>query len=603
MNRAGRHVAIAALAVVACTSLPRGAAGGCDPAAAVPLVTAVDGDGLVKAQAGMVVSASGLVLTQWGWLRSADRIAVALPGRAPVPARVAGASEARDLALLEPASADPVCPVSFGDPSEIRVAESVRVYGYPFPGRPPSGFVIGVPGKITVTDGPPVRSFRSDMAVGPGFAGGPVVDSAGKVIGILALAAPGVTRAAWSGTTLGWPALIEQLRRGSGVPTRAPGGTAGNAGAAADRRPPGRDLNVAVHVSLSGPGAAVGRAIVDGAAQAVAEIRPRFEAHGFHVALVPLDDRGVSAGAVANVRRRLLGDPSVLLVIGHNSSGVCQDAAPVYAQAGLAAITPACEVATVTDSGWPTTFRVIGRDDTQGAAAAQFARSALRAQSAYVVYERDGDYGLRMAAAFSWEAQHLGLRVNDLAPVDPAAVGAAAAGAAAAKPDVVYYAGGARGAGLFLRALRALGAGAQLIGPDALDSSEFAYFAAEAAPGAYYTVLDGPARFYEDAAPFDRQLRARTGRDAGPWALLGHDAAGIGLEALVRAAVRYGRAPTRREVVAALRDPALSYRGITGTIRFTANGDRVDSPVFVVQVRGPAWGRWMDNTLVTTIVP
>ncbi len=592
-------IALAVVTGPAGRASPAGQAACPDAALSVALVTATAADGLVTAQAGTVVSTAGDVLTQWSWLKNARRFVIALPGQAPARARLLGASDGNDLVLLRPVSPVRACPVSFGDASAIRAGQPVQVSGYPFAGRQRSGFVAAENGTILETRGAPARTFRSDLVVDPGFAGSPILDAHGRAIGIQHIAGGrAVWRDIWTDSVLGLPVLIDRLERAS--PASFPVQAAPPV--IARRRAAGRQLTIAVHASLSGQRAAVGRSILDGAAQAVSELSAAFQAHGIQVRLTALDDRGDPAAAVANIRERLLNDPSVLLVVSHNSTGVCQDAARVYEEAGLPSITPACEVASFTDGGLRTVFRVIGRDDAQGAAAARFARSAYAARTAYVAYE-PGLYGLRTAAAFWWEAKRLGIRVAGLAPVAPATLRAASAAAANARPDVVYYGGEAPGAARFLRALRSLGVRAVFLGPDGLDSSEFRYFAGPDGTGTIYTILDAPPRLYPAAGTFADHVRTRVGHEPGPFAALAYDAVGVGLEAVARASMGYRRLPTREEVLTALHEPSLSFRGVTGIVRFMTNGDRMDSPVFVMRVTGATWTDWPNNMPLTTIIP
>jgi len=346
-----------------------------------------------------------------------------------------------------------------------------------------------------------------------------------------------------------------------------------------------------VHVALSGQNGPVGRAIRDGAALAIEELGAPLRSHGLDVSMVSLDDRGDPQVAASNARRDLVGDPSVLLVIGHSLSGASIAAAAVYDDAGLPMITPACEVATLTDSGYRAVFRVIGRDDVQGVAAARFGWTHMRGKTAYVAYE-PGEYGLRTAAGFWWEGRRLGMRVAGLLPVEAATLDGVVAAIALVKPDLVYYGGGSAGAAKLLSRMRARGDRTPLIGADALDTSEFAYFAGGAAPQTTYTILDGPPAFYPGASGFAGRFRARFGRDPEPFAALAYDAAGAGLRAIARASEGYTRIPARGSVLAALHDPAFRFEGITGTVQFTPNGHRLHSPVFVMQVRISTWARW-----------
>ncbi len=127
----------------------------------------------------------GLVLTADHAVERDDGIRVVLPDRAAVTAVVAGRDPARDLALLR--LAEPR-----GEPAETaaerpRVGELVLALGRPSEeGIQASVGVVGIAGgRYIGARGAPVEGvMRSDATRFPGFEGGPLIDLAGRVVGI-----------------------------------------------------------------------------------------------------------------------------------------------------------------------------------------------------------------------------------------------------------------------------------------------------------------------------------------------------------------------------------------------------------------------------------
>src|SRR3989337_258637 len=97
-------------------------------------------------------------------------------------------------------------------------------------------------------------------------------------------------------------------------------------------------------------------------------------------------DRARREVGLANAAQ-IVADPDVLLVIGHLTSNVALPASEVYRRAGLAMISPANSDPQLTARGFDAVSRVIGRDDVQGAAAAEFAAAELKARRGVIVHD------------------------------------------------------------------------------------------------------------------------------------------------------------------------------------------------------------------------
>ncbi len=142
---------------------------------------------------GVVVDAKGLILTNEHVVHGAEQITVTLPGGRQVPARVLGATNTYDLAVLRIDAKD-LQPAPLGDSDGLVVGEWAIAIGNPF------GYLLN-DAQPTVTAGVVSATRRdikseagattiyknmiqTDAAINPGNSGGPLVNGAGEVIGI-----------------------------------------------------------------------------------------------------------------------------------------------------------------------------------------------------------------------------------------------------------------------------------------------------------------------------------------------------------------------------------------------------------------------------------
>src|SRR5262245_1339773 len=92
---------------------------------------------------------------------------------------------------------------------------------------------------------------------------------------------------------------------------------------------------------------------------------------GRKVVAVASDDQADPETGKA-VAKSFCDDPAILGVVGHVNSGVAIATGKVYADCGLAVITPMASNPKVTESGFGTLFRLTNRDDKKGPAFARF---------------------------------------------------------------------------------------------------------------------------------------------------------------------------------------------------------------------------------------
>ena len=139
---------------------------------------------------GFVVSESGHILTNNHVIAGADVVTVRLSGESQaVVAEVVGTDPASDLAVLKVGRAG-LTPLVFGDSDRVRVGDWAIAVGNPF-GNLEGSLTVGVVSAkgrrdLAIHGGAPrYQDFlQTDAAINFGNSGGPLLDLAGRVIGV-----------------------------------------------------------------------------------------------------------------------------------------------------------------------------------------------------------------------------------------------------------------------------------------------------------------------------------------------------------------------------------------------------------------------------------
>ncbi len=135
------------------------------------------------AGSGFIVSPDGYILTNDHVVEGASEVTVRLVDQREFKARVVGADERTDIAVLKIAATGlPV--VRFGDPAKLRPGQWVLAIGSPFgfQNSATAGIVSAI-GRSLPTENY-VPFIQTDVAVNPGNSGGPLFNLEGEVVGI-----------------------------------------------------------------------------------------------------------------------------------------------------------------------------------------------------------------------------------------------------------------------------------------------------------------------------------------------------------------------------------------------------------------------------------
>lgn len=189
---------------------------------------------------GIVVTASGRVLTNNHVIRGATTIRVIVPatGRS-YPARVLGYAVSADVAVLQLAGASGLDTVALGSSAGLAVGQSVTAVGNAGGTGAivtATGSIVALGRTITASDENGLSQqmtglIQTDAELQPGDSGGPLLDSAGRVIGMDSAASPsysfrGVAAEGYAIPIAGVLELTRQIVAGKGSATVHIGPTA-----------------------------------------------------------------------------------------------------------------------------------------------------------------------------------------------------------------------------------------------------------------------------------------------------------------------------------------------------------------------------------------
>lgn len=130
---------------------------------------------------GFILTSDGLIMTNAHVIEGADEVLVTLTDKREFKARIIGADERSDVAVVK-IDASGLPAVKVGDVSRLRVGEWVMAIGSPF--GLDNTVTAGIVSAKQRDTGEYLPFIQTDVAINPGNSGGPLINMRGEVVGI-----------------------------------------------------------------------------------------------------------------------------------------------------------------------------------------------------------------------------------------------------------------------------------------------------------------------------------------------------------------------------------------------------------------------------------
>lgn len=139
------------------------------------------------AGSGVILTEDGYILTNAHVVRESESIEVTLLNGKSYKARLVGGTLSKDIALLKIDSEEPLPTIEIGNSDDLLVGQSVYAIGNPFGFNSTltTGIISSVARELPTQNGRLIENvIQTDAAINPGNSGGPLLDSAGRLIGV-----------------------------------------------------------------------------------------------------------------------------------------------------------------------------------------------------------------------------------------------------------------------------------------------------------------------------------------------------------------------------------------------------------------------------------
>jgi S1-C subfamily serine protease len=137
---------------------------------------------------GFIWDGQGRIVTNYHVVRGAQEALVRLGDQRSFQARLVGASVEHDIAVLQvDVPSELPAPIPIGSSAELRVGQTVLAIGNPFglDHTLTTGIVSALNRTVENEAGGEIANvIQTDAAINPGNSGGPLIDSAGRLVGI-----------------------------------------------------------------------------------------------------------------------------------------------------------------------------------------------------------------------------------------------------------------------------------------------------------------------------------------------------------------------------------------------------------------------------------
>lgn len=274
-------------------------------------------------------------------------------------------------------------------------------------------------------------------------------------------------------------------------------------------------VSIAMAGALTGPNAALGQNILYGAQVA---LEKHNEANAdCQVELKSFDTEGDPQKAT-QVAPQIVGDASVLGLLGPAFSGETNATGAIFSQAGLLSLSASATNPDLTANGWGTFYRGLANDAIQGPAVAKYLVDTLGYAKVCVVAD-NSDYGIGLAEQIN---EGLGDAADESCAAEVKTgdkdFAAAVQIISGAEADAVFYAGYYAEAAPFVQQLRDGGVEIPFVSADGVNDPQFVSQAGSASEGAVLSCPCGPA-----PEEFAAEYEASAGQAPGVYSTEGYD--------------------------------------------------------------------------------
>lgn len=338
-------------------------------------------------------------------------------------------------------------------------------------------------------------------------------------------------------------------------------------------------VKIGVYLPLTGQMAYGGQLELEGIQMASKEAPTVL---GKKVELFVVDNKSDKVEA-ANAVKRLIEKEKVVAIIGTYGSSLAMAGGEVAEKAGVPMVGTSCTNPLVTQ-GKKYSFRVCFIDPFQGAGAATYAASGLKAKTAALLVDVSNDYSVGLATFFTRSFTKVGGQVvaNLKYQAGDQDFTAQLTEIISKKPDVLfipsYFAEGA----IIMKQAKELGAKFNVMGGDAMDNPKIVEIGGAAVEGFVHTTFPYDPSM-KDMSPIAKKFtenwkKAFPSKEPNVNAALGYDTYLMVLDAIKRAGKAEPAAITK--ALAATK----GFEGVTGSTTINATHD-AEKPVGLVQIK------------------
>ena len=347
-----------------------------------------------------------------------------------------------------------------------------------------------------------------------------------------------------------------------------------------EQKPPaGVEIRIGHVGPLTGGIAHLGKDNENGARLAVEEANAaRIKIDGKEVKFTFLAEDDQADPKTGTTVAQKLVDAKVAGVVGHLNSGTSIPASPIYAQAGIPVISGSATNPKLTEQGFKSQFRVVGRDDQQGPAIASYLATTKKPKLVAVIDDATA-YGEGIANEVEKTLKAANVKVlprekGTDKTTDWKAVLTKLRGRS---PDAVFYGGMDATGGPLLKQGRELGIKAVFSFGDGACTDKMKELAGDAAEGMLCSQAGIPPQAADKK--FLEAYKKKFNMDPILYAPFTYDAAN-----LLIAAMQKANSADPKKYLPDLQK--IDFTGATGKIAFDDKGDRKDAEMTIFTMQG-----------------